>query len=464
MNFDKTFYSTLTKHLSFSKDLQLNANGDNTVKLIVDTINKFSKSTFIEACVRALSYGNPDTMEFCHRLFNVSCMLVKYRRDPSGHEIIFTPKLLIKVREGDCKKYTTFICSVLKAKGINSVPKVVSYDGDAWEHIYAIVPYPNEKGYLTLDPVNKEQWNTEVNYKKGRLNYLNGTYKEDMSKLSIMGNLPDDGFLNNVSKSANSVLGDLEAIAGNGDELSGEHNTYSLAGLEQEYINGLNDDTAINGSDDIGKRRTKAERKQRRKNFFHFAKGAAFIVPRAAFLGILMLGKALKHTPLKMNLAAKMAKSWQMDGGKKLKAMWYSFGGKPEILRKTIIKASKVQIQGADFSIGHNGDIQIEGIGVVTLAAVGAAIAAATPIIVKVMKSLKAEGVIKPQEAEHAGNVLERVENTATTSDGSLKDTAMKTLENSGLYSKGTNADDGGNQRVQQQMRDEYSSDEKKNY
>lgn len=137
----------------------------------------------------------------------------------------------------------------------------------------------------------------------------------------------------------------------------------------------------------IGKNKLKGKLKakikkavDRRKNDKHkpaekaahmFAK-QAMIVPRGAFLAILLLGKALEKTPVKIHLAKKMKDAWATKG-KQLQEIWYKLGGEPDILKAQIEKATSSKLSGLGF---------------VATAATGASVASATPIIVKIMKVL----------------------------------------------------------------------------
>lgn len=452
------FYSNLQRYVTFDKTVSLQAGGDKTVKLIVDTINKFSTSPFVARCVDILSVGNPNVYTFCKRLFQVACINVEYLRDPYGHEIVFTPKLLMQVGKGDCKKFTTFICAVLKAKGIPSIPKVVSYDGEGWEHIYAIVPYNGS--YLTLDPVNHQKWNEEVKHKTSRLNYLDGTKsKIQMNKLSLMGNLPNN-YRNSLQNSANEILGDLEDISGIAD-IEGrrsKHCRHTLAGIEADYLNGLNDENQINGEESIGKKKAKTQKKAKRKKLFKKLKSAGLAPARAAFLGLLALGRALSKTPLKINLAKKIADAWQKDNGKKFIALWEKLGGKADKLKKAIQKGTKVQLHGEDFQILGNGDMQIAGIGVVTAAAAGAAIAAATPIVVAFMKLLKKDGHVSDSESADAGAGIDQAEEKVMDADGGLKQASVREFANSDLTRTGIQLDEGGNQATQREIANDDAS------
>jgi hypothetical protein len=118
--------------------------------------------------------------------------------------------------------------------------------------------------------------------------------------------------------------------------------------------------------------------KERRKNDKHSPKQkalhklakAAFTLPRGAFLAIILLGKALEKTPIKINLAKKLKDSWAKKGSQ-IKEAWYKFGGEPDILVSQINKATRSQLTG---------------MGVVIEA--GASVATASPIVVKLLKIL----------------------------------------------------------------------------
>lgn len=137
----------------------------------------------------------------------------------------------------------------------------------------------------------------------------------------------------------------------------------------------------------IGKNKLKGKLKakikkavDRRKNDKHkpaekaahmFAK-QAMLIPRGAFLAVLLLGKALEKTPIKINLAKKIKEAWPTKG-KQLQEIWYKVGGEPDILKAQIEKATSSKLSG---------------LGYVVTAATGASVASATPIIVKIMKVL----------------------------------------------------------------------------
>jgi len=490
----RKFYDGINKHLSFLNDVSLNANGEDTVNLITQTINKYSHSDFIKYCVSVLSSISKNDYEFCKNLFEVICKLVKYQRDPSGHEIVYTPEFLIKMRKGDCKKFTTFICACLKCKGILSASKVVNYQPEfGWQHIYAIAFLPNRKRYVVLDPVNHEQFDVEVDHRASRVNFYDGTKgKLTMTKLSIMGNVPENQKFLGLGEAADDILGDLEDISGKRN-MSRNSTFRKIHEAEQMYIHGIGDliegeYEGLSGLDDgIGKPKIiqkvkakvqqakqnvqqktqavkqnvqqktqavkqnvqqkkverkaaapakKAARQEKRQKFAKKAKAVGFAPTRAAFLALIAAGGALaQHTPIKFNLAVKLAELWKKDNGKSINDIWQTFGGKREALAKAITKAS---------------NIQISGIGAASVAVVTAAAITAAPILSLVIKKLSDKGVMSPDTAALAADALEQVEDNGTTSDGNLVPSLVDAAKQASTFIEDAIKTDGGGDKPAQ--------------
>jgi LPXTG-motif cell wall-anchored protein len=109
----------------------------------------------------------------------------------------------------------------------------------------------------------------------------------------------------------------------------------------------------------------------------------AMVLPRGAFLVLLRLGGALEQTPVKINLAKKMAEEWGSKGTR-LKQVWYDFGGDPKELVNIVNIASK---QPAVSGLSYLG---VEP--VTTAAATGATVATAAPIITAITAVLGTAG------------------------------------------------------------------------
>lgn len=458
------FYQTLEPNLSFNQVVKASASSDEVIKEIVSVANEYKNSKFVQQVVKSLSYSNPDEKTFLKRLFQYACHAVKYQMDPAGHEIVFTPMLLIKHGHGDCKKFSTFISSVLLAKGITPVLRVCSYAGEDWEHIYVIVP--EGKDYITLDPVNKCQYNKEVNSKYCRDYYLDGTKSKiiPMNKLSRMGNLGEEdnmlsGMLSGLALSADNLMADMSMQHPHKHlhkhlrkhcrchhtphhiEKAAEH--FAMRGEELEGMSGMGRKHHA-----PKQHRTKAEKKARRKKFFHKLTHAgaklAFAVNRAAFLGLILLGKALLHSPLKLNLANKLAHAYSLHKDK-INDFWAKFGGEPKKLQKAILKGTKsgagvhgIGVEPFTFDFNDHRAIAgmaaylemsgMAGIGVYTAAAAAATLAAASPIVIALVKILKDHKIIAPHEADHIeGTVTDVVD--AAQEGGHVVDSAVNLAE-----------------------------------
>lgn len=280
------------------------------------------------------------------------------------------------------------------------------------------------------------------------------------NKLSLMGNLPD-GVIQGVADSSDDLLGDLEAIAGNGraHHYRKHINRATLGELENDYINGVYDDDSvgINGVDGIGKKKNKEQRAARRekikatrKKVFKGAKKLGFAPVRAAFLLLIASGKYVEKTPLHFNLAKKLAELWAVDGGVSIKSLWTKFGGKPDVLKKAIIKASKANIQGIA------GGVTVDGIGATTEAII-AAVTAAAPILVGVTSLLVKHGKMKKQDAARAEEGVERLDaklvdrvNEETGKEPDLMTEATRIVKTGGqLVQDAIKQDDGGDKHAQ---------------
>lgn len=118
------------------------------------------------------------------------------------------------------------------------------------------------------------------------------------------------------------------------------------------------------------KERKKADKHSPKEKAQHKIAKVALAVPRGAFLGLILLGKALEKTPIKLNLAKNLAANWSSKG-KQLEKIWYKLGGEVDILKAQISKATNVKLAGS--------------MGVVVAATAAGSVAAATPILVKIL-------------------------------------------------------------------------------
>lgn len=165
-------------NVGFDKLIKKNASVEDTLDLIVKVANECSKKSYVNSIVKRFSPIH-DRNEFLRNVFNYYCRNVVYQLDGTGTEEVHNPELTITNGTGDCKKAATFLASILIAAGIEPVFKHVYYEGEQdYTHIYIIVPDPDFKNYITLDPTNNCEYDKEVNYKSATLYFTNGTNME----------------------------------------------------------------------------------------------------------------------------------------------------------------------------------------------------------------------------------------------------------------------------------------------
>jgi len=158
--------------------------------LIIETAKEEVDSPTVQQVLSRVDSDDP--RQFLRNLFNFVADNVEYEKDPSDVENVSTPRRLLQDEIGDCKKMTVFIASVVLAKGWKPLFRVISYNGKTYAHIYPIIA--NEKGqYITMDVVNNEQFDKEVDHVK-RLTYNTEGKLVDM-ELNLLSGL-DDGAVN----------------------------------------------------------------------------------------------------------------------------------------------------------------------------------------------------------------------------------------------------------------------------
>lgn len=383
-----------------------------TLDLIVKAVNVYEHSPFVDRLTRQLNpTGSKEA--FVRRLFDFVCKNVRYELDTPGDEEVWSPEKTVREGRGDCKKMTTLIASVLTNAGINVVLKHVYYDNELHTHIYPIVPFPDLKHYLTVDPVNHKQWNKEVEHKKASLHFLNGKKMD----LHMMGKQPGQGKAHGYGHApqhgayqpwrakghfhsrsipgaihgVDDELADLAGIGAIGCAMNGaKEEILSQAMMGDFGITGLDEDEIISGIG-IGRRKGKdkgakrAKRKARRQKLFHVFKAVNLAPSRASFL-LLVRSNIFK-------LANRMAKAW-VHNPDALTKMWKQFGGDPNKLKQTIKAGShkdpiSKQIKGIG-GIGTAPSVEqlelMETQGIGFPPAIAAAIAAATPLVLAVIK------------------------------------------------------------------------------
>ena len=187
---------------------------------------------------------------------------------------------------------------------------------------------------------------------------------------------------------------------------------------QDEAMNGPFEDYEMMGiageedDDGMGKRNKAARKEKRKKKGGLFKKIAKFVKKsglgpaRSAFL--LMVRVNL------LKWATKLEKVWNKDSTK-LKNFWTKLGGNPDKLKQAIAKGSKTQLSG----MGDDGNF--DGLGLVGEqmgVAPAAAAAAALPVIMAVLKFLKAAKLIDKKDAGELDQATSEVEAKAEESGG----------------------------------------------
>lgn len=439
--------------MSWQVKISDNATVTDTVNLIRKTVLEYAHSPVVSRLVVKLKRESQTDEQFFKKLFAFACRNVEYKRDEPGHEKVTTPERLLRDGVGDCKKFTTLIGAALVNAGYKPLLKIVSYNNKTWAHIYIIVPVKGDRKYIVLDPVNKCQYDKEVDHKKGWLHNLNGesmelsllgkldkntanTWKKQMFQnlrnnpqfIRMCANnyrsfqrLKDAGGLKNIS--ATSVAGDLlnqmseisgepvTEIMGEYAELLGaEDYSNSLLGLSgaEEYqfqsLLGYAPDSlaaeellfGVYGSDDLG-RRKKGAKKKRKGKVWGFLKKVGLAPSRIAFLGMVRINL--------FGLAKKLYLSIKKDKGARLKKLWKKLGGNWKKLLKAInggVKRlkRKGKLKGLnEFEASLQG---VSGLGAAPLAAIAAI---AVPIITAVLSLFKKQGVVNKENPEDVAMV-----------------------------------------------------------
>lgn len=330
--------------MAWQKSISKNATVGDTVNLIIETINKYSHSPFVAELSKKLNpTGNK--LAFMQRLFNYACESVNYKRDPIGHEKVTTPERLIRDGIGDCKKFTVLIASVLKHVGIEPICKVISYDGEKWEHIYVIANYEGKQ--IVLDPVNDCKWNTEIPHKKGILYFLNGKNME----LSLLGKKKQNKKFNlNINGVSGSMDNDLGCVSGTKtddqiiDEIFAEHalsggvGKIAILKKVQDKVQKKVEQVKEKGQDVKKKvQDIKTEAKKDAKKVVQGAKKVGLAPARLAFLTFVRLNF--------LKVATKLAQAYKKDPAR-VKAEWTKIGGDEATLKKEIEKGAKVGLNG----------------------------------------------------------------------------------------------------------------------
>lgn len=387
------------KALAVDKTIKKGASVEDTVHLIPMIVKRTAWQ--VQKYVDQELKGLP-TFEACKKLWEFVKYHIEYRPDKRGIEQVRSPRRLIHDGFGDCDCGTTFILTCLYVLRVPAIRRITKYKEDRFQHIYPVVPLSNGTEIIidfVVPAFNYEEPYTEKKDYKMDLQFLDGVddgnsalYGVDAQDL--YGGLSDIGELGQLLRKAKGKGGGI----------------FKKKTPEQ-------------------KKQKKEERRQKLRKIVNIANkvnpGAALL--RAGILASMKLNLLKVAERLKWAYASpEQAKSKGMDMSKynrlkqiltKAEKIFYTAGGKPENLKKAILKGRgnrKHEVSGMDGyseatplpellgEIFHDEFSGLDGfdggLGVVTAAATTASITAATGVMAAIAGLLKQMGSLFPKK------------------------------------------------------------------
>ena len=370
-------------------------------------------------------------LKTCENIWQFVYDHIAYKKDEDGKEQVRSPARTWHDRHNkdtrgntmgvDCDCYTVFISSILTNLNIKHALRITKYGANHFQHIYPIVPIGQGK-YITIDCV-VHSFNYEEPY----------TEKKDTTM--------DLEYLNGVSDPSNSSQEELLSAINDKEAM------YELGKLFKKKASSSN-----SSSEGGGKK--KGRLKEVLKKGIHAANrvnpAAASIrlgVLAAMKLNFMKIGSELKYTYLTDEEAQRrgmpVERFTKMKRVReKLEKIFYGAGGKPEDLKKAILKGkgnknNEVPMNGLDYvsnsyldglhedlSTSHllgndmmlsEGIGEINGMGELGEPATAATIAAASTILTTIVAMIKKVGSLAPKKKNDAGGS----ENSSTSNEGS---------------------------------------------
>lgn len=371
-----------------------NAGVDDTVKFIPDVVRDTAFHT--AGLARMLKRATLD--QTCGAIWDFVYRHIQYRKDADGYEQIRSPARTWRDRKSgvDCDCYSVFISSLLTNLGISHKLRITKYHRPYFQHIYPVVPLPNG-GSIIIDCVTNK-YNFEVPYSEKQdysmdLQYLSGF--EERGADIVFGDL---GRARKKKATATIQPADQNAVPGSGASKKKKGFFKKLVST----VNKVNPATLLlrNG------------------------------VLAAMKLNMFQVASRLKWSYISPNDAAKrkiLPDKYQklVAVRQKLENIFYGAGGKPDNLRKAILKGkgnkdksvavfglgylpsdAGIEFMGIDTplpqllgpDIWHSENVDgmegFEGFGELGEPATGTAIAAATAAVAAIAKIIKSIGNI----------------------------------------------------------------------
>ncbi len=399
----------------------------------------------------------------CDNIWNFLYHHIQYRLDKDGLEQLRRPaRSWFERKEGiDCDCFSIFASSILTNLGIPHSFRITKYDRDVYQHVYVIVP--NGNAYNIIDPVlSKSNYEKPYSQKKDftmsidgiNVAVLSGPGDQDLYDAVLathldgigLGTLNEqqelDAIYRHLVATRNAIAQNPEFIASIEDpkaflkmlnyaikywntpnrdralsvlsKVEDQFNIkHGLSGLEDEFDS---EDEELLGNwftkrvKGFFKHIKKVTKKIRtglaklKKPFIRF--NPLTIAARGGFLLALKLNIKKMASKLKWAYASRqqaakhgISEEYRKRSISALKRVEKLFVdklyGKRGSLKKAILKGKAGNLNGI---VEEDQDLQ--GLGFVfTAAGIGTAVAAAVPIIVKVVKVLKSSGLMKKHES-----------------------------------------------------------------
>lgn len=152
----------------------------------------------------ALSLRGENNLQTCRNIWNYITKNIKYKVDPIGQQFIKSPAKLFYDKTGDCKSFSLFYASILKALKIPYKYRFASYTNSKTEftHVYVIAD-----NTIICDAV-MDQFNKEKNY----------SHKKDynMTQISYMAGIkqPRIGIIEDIITVSKTVIDVAETVGG----------------------------------------------------------------------------------------------------------------------------------------------------------------------------------------------------------------------------------------------------------
>ncbi|MBN8865895.1 MAG: hypothetical protein J0H92_21150 [Sphingobacteriales bacterium] len=301
-----------------NKTIRRNANLDHTL----DFIPKVVQETIDQTKLIAQRLKGRTNYETCKNIWHFIYGHINYKKDEEGFEQIRSPARAWHDRKQgvDCDCYSVFISSILTNLGIPHILRITKYHREYFQHIYPIVP--NDSRHITIDCVT-DQFNYEVPFREKKdypmdLQYLNGFDGDGLAELGriIERNMHDNTLAGKAKRKAKKAA--KAAAKAQAASMPGAPAPKKKKGFFKKVLNVVN---KINPATVLLRNGVLAAMKLNIKNVAARLRWSYLTAEQAAAKGI----EAAKYQKL---LATRQ----------KLENIFYGAGGKPDNLRKAILK------------------------------------------------------------------------------------------------------------------------------